>query len=47
MSGQLGFVNVPPGIRTITTTVRGARAGSIPVVVRPDSLSFTVFPVTP
>jgi hypothetical protein len=46
-AGQIGWVNVPAGLRVVKTNVRGVQVGSTPVFVRPDTLSFTSLPPTP
>lgn len=48
-TGYSGFINTPVGVRTITGTVRGTnkRVGTISVLVRPSTLTYTVLPPTP
>lgn len=48
-TGYSGFINTPIGVRTITGTVRATskRVGTISVLVRPSTLTYTVLPPTP
>jgi hypothetical protein len=45
-TGYSGFINVPPGIRTITgkRKATGERTGTISVVVRPGTTTYAVLP---
>jgi hypothetical protein len=49
LTGYSGFINAPTGVRTITGTVKatGKRVGTISVLVRPSTLTYTVLPPTP
>jgi hypothetical protein len=46
VTGYSGFINVPPGIRTIAGTRKatGQRTGTISVVVRPGTVTYAVLP---
>lgn len=48
-TGYSGFINAPTGVRTITGTVAATkqRVGTISVLVRPSTLTYTVLPPTP
>jgi hypothetical protein len=50
MTGQWGFANVTPGLRTLTATRtdnNNQRIGTISVLVRQAAITFTPFPPTP
>jgi hypothetical protein len=47
IGGQIGVINVPPGLRQTTLRVRGVRTGTANVVVRAGHLSFLYLPPTP
>ena len=48
-TGYSGFINAPTGVRTITGTVQATnkRVGTISVLVRPSTLTYTVLSPTP
>lgn len=45
--GQLGFINVPTGLRILTVQIRTVRTSSVVVLVRAGALTFVNLPPTP
>jgi hypothetical protein len=48
-TGYSGFINVPPGIRTVTAALAdgGVYVGKVSVLVRAGTITYTILPPTP